>query len=64
MRRRVARRYDFRSGLTTHQPVLYAVAEECEGPIAECGCGHGSTVFLHEIAERRNQHVGQLRNRR
>jgi hypothetical protein len=49
----LARTYNFRSGLTTHQPVLFAVAEACDGPIAECGCGDGSTRFLHEVAERR-----------
>lgn len=49
----MARTYNFRSGLTTHQPVLFAVAEACDGPIAECGCGDGSTRFLHEVAERR-----------
>jgi hypothetical protein len=53
----LARRYDFRSGITTHQPVLFAVAEMCDGPIAECGCGTGSTEFLHEVAERRNVKV-------
>jgi hypothetical protein len=50
----VARVYNFRIGHTTHQPVLFAVAAVCEGPIAECGCGYGSTLFLHEIAEERN----------
>jgi SAM-dependent methyltransferase len=56
----VARRYDFRNDLFTHQPVLFAVAERCTGPIAECGCGFGSTLFLHEIAERRGVKVVSL----
>ena len=52
---RLARRFDYnyRSLVTTHQPVLFEVAERCEGPIAEFGCGHGSTRLLHEIAGRR-----------
>ena len=49
----VRRLYNVRSGIFTHQPVLFAVAEVCDGPIAECGCGEGSTWFLHEVAERR-----------
>jgi hypothetical protein len=53
----VARVYNFRIGHTTDQPVLFAVAAVCEGPIAECGCGLGSTLFLHEIAEERNVKV-------
>ena len=56
----MAREYDFRSELFTHQPVLFTVAERCEGPIAECGCGFGSTLFLHEIAERRGIRVLSL----
>jgi hypothetical protein len=56
----VARRYDFRSDLFTHQPVLFTIAERCDGPIAECGCGFGSTLFLHEIAERRGVKVVSL----
>jgi hypothetical protein len=42
--------YDFRNRMATHQPVLWAVAHAANGPIAEFGCGNGSTPFLHEIA--------------
>jgi len=56
----VARRYNFRHGCFSHQPVLFAVAEVCTGPIAECGCGDGSTYFLHEISERRGVKVISL----
>lgn len=45
--------YNWRSVYTTHQPVLNAVARRCDGPIAEFGCGHGSTPLLHEIARQR-----------
>jgi hypothetical protein len=37
---------------STHQPVLYAVANSTTGPIIEFGCGVGSTDLLHEICER------------
>lgn len=37
----------------THQPVLVAAAEVCEGPILECGSGDWSTPLLHRIARRR-----------
>jgi hypothetical protein len=42
--------YDWRNDYATHQPVLYAAALATSGPIAEFGCGHGSTVLLHELA--------------
>ena len=58
--RAMARHYNFRNDLFTHQPVLFTVAEQCDGPIAECGCGFGSTFFLHEIAERRGVKVVSL----
>jgi hypothetical protein len=45
--------FDWRSVSATHQPVVWAAAAQCEGPIAEFGCGHASTPSLHEIAERR-----------
>jgi hypothetical protein len=47
-------RYDWRSVMATHQPVIWAAAEACRGPIAEFGCGHASTPSLHKISERRN----------
>lgn len=50
--------------MTTHQPVLIAVAERCDGPIAEFGCGHGSTPLLHEIATRRGLRVLSLESDR
>lgn len=37
---------------STHQPVLYTVAQATKGPIIEFGCGHGSTDLLHEICEK------------
>lgn len=37
---------------STHQPVLYAVANSTTGPIIEFGCGNGSTDLLHEICEK------------
>jgi hypothetical protein len=45
--------YDWRSIMATHQPVIWAVAEHCAGPIVEFGAGHCSTPSLHAIAERR-----------
>jgi hypothetical protein len=45
--------YDFRNRFATHQPVLWTIANESTGPIAEFGCGHGSTPLLHGIAEAR-----------
>jgi len=44
--------YDFRNRFATHQPVLWTVASAATGPIAEFGCGNGSTPLLHGIAER------------
>jgi hypothetical protein len=48
----MARHYDLRNDLFTRQAVLFTVAEQCDGPIAEFGCGFGSTLFLHGIANR------------
>ncbi len=42
----------FWDSFSTHQPVLYAVAQATKGPIIEFGCGHGSTDLLHEICEK------------
>jgi hypothetical protein len=52
--------YNWRSLVTTHQPVLYATAQRCPGPIAEFGCGHGSTPLLHEIAGTRGLQLVSL----
>jgi hypothetical protein len=41
--------YDFKNRMATHQPVLWAVARAARGPIAEFGCGNGSTPLLHEL---------------
>ena len=38
--------YNFRKRVATHQPVLWAFAYAASGPIAEFGCGYGSTPFL------------------
>jgi len=46
---RYARRpliYDFKNGMATRQPVLWTVAHPMPGPIAELGCGYGSTPLL------------------
>jgi hypothetical protein len=40
--------------------VLAAAAERCDGPIAEFGCGDGSTLLLHEIAQRRGVRLVSL----
>jgi hypothetical protein len=45
--------YDFRNRFATHQPVLWTVAGWADGPIAEFGCGYGSTPLLHEVATSR-----------
>ena len=42
--------YDFKNRMATHQPVLWAVARAARGPIAEFGCGNGSTPLLHGLA--------------
>lgn len=36
---------------STHQPVLYKMANETTGPIIEFGCGYGSTDLLHDICK-------------
>ncbi|CAN5216969.1 hypothetical protein BH20ACT16_BH20ACT16_03250 [soil metagenome] len=37
----------------THQPVSYAVAQRCNGPVVEFGCGEGSTRLLHSVCAER-----------
>src|SRR5712692_2833181 len=54
--------YDFKNRMATHQPVLWAVANVVQGPIAEFGCGNGSTPLLHEIARRRGLRLVTLDN--
>lgn len=44
--------YDFKNRMATHQPVLWTVAHAARGPIAEFGCGYGSTPLLHELSDR------------
>lgn len=36
----------------THQPILYEIVINTEGPIIEFGCGDGSTGLLHEICKK------------
>jgi hypothetical protein len=38
-------------GYYTHQPVLFKIATQSNGPIIEFGCGYGSTDMLHEICK-------------
>ncbi len=54
--------YDFKNRMATHQPVLWAVAHIARGPIAEFGCGNGSTPLLHEIASKLELRVVSLDN--
>lgn len=35
----------------THQPMLYAVANNTTGAVIEFGCGFGSTDLLHEVCK-------------
>ena len=35
----------------THQPILYEIATNTNGPIIEFECGNGITAMLHEICE-------------
>jgi hypothetical protein len=37
----------------THQPVLYEIAQRCNGPVVEFGCGEGSTRLLHHVCAER-----------
>lgn len=39
----------------THQPVLYEIAANTDGPIIEFGSGEGSTRILHEICKKMNR---------
>jgi hypothetical protein len=39
----------------THQPVLYEICSQTEGPIIEFGCGNGSTDLLHEICKKQKR---------
>jgi hypothetical protein len=45
------------NGFATHQPVLYEVAQRCNHPIVEFGCGEGSTRMLHAICRRRGTNL-------
>ncbi len=40
---------------STHQPILYSLALQTEGPIIEFGCGYGSTDLLHDICKKKNR---------
>jgi hypothetical protein len=40
--------------------VIYEAARRCDGPIAEFGCGEGSTQLLHEIARARGLRLVSL----
>jgi len=40
--------------------VIYEAARRCEGPIAEFGCGEGSTRLLHDIASARGLQLVSL----
>ncbi len=45
------------NAFATHQPVLYEIAQRCNRPIVEFGCGEGSTRMLHAICRRRGTNL-------
>lgn len=45
------------NNFATHQPVLYTAVQLSSGPVAEFGCGTGSTPLLHEFCARQGRPV-------
>lgn len=45
------------NNFATHQPVLYTAVRLSTGPVAEFGCGYGSTPLLHEFCARQGRPV-------
>ncbi|MBI9087014.1 MAG: hypothetical protein JEZ11_25695 [Desulfobacterales bacterium] len=45
------------NNFATHQPVLYSAVQRSKGPVAEFGCGYGSTPLLHKFCAEQGRPV-------